>query len=107
MPVMIDAQTGSGCVGRVVARCIDAPVSRMRLKFGSRPAATAGEMTSSEAPSRHSRMTRGCSAGVAVTVDCARTGIDGRRPAPRTHRGAAIDEMVAIVNRMATAARLR
>ena len=66
---MIDAQTGSGCVGRVVARCMEAPASSMRPKFGSRPAATAGEMTSSDAPSRHSRTTRGCSAGSAVTVD--------------------------------------
>src|SRR5262245_42914490 len=104
---MIDAQTGSGCVGRVVARCMDAPASSMRLKFGNRPAATAGDMTSNDAPSRQRSTTRGCSVGGAVTVAGARTDIDGPTPDPRIHSGPTMDRMVATVKRVATTVRRR
>ena len=58
LPVATAVQTGPGCVGRSVARCIDAPPSSRRPKFGSRPSATAGEMMSSEAASTASNTTR-------------------------------------------------
>ena len=44
LPVATAAQTGSGCVGRSVARCIIAPRSSRRPKFGSRPSATRRRM---------------------------------------------------------------
>ena len=42
---------GSGCVGRSVSRCMTAPASSRRPKFGRRPSAVAGRMYSSDAPS--------------------------------------------------------
>src|SRR5688572_12049501 len=100
MPVITDAHTGSGWVGRVVARCIDAPRSSSRPKFGSRPAATAGEITSSEAPSRQSTTTRAPEALSGSSEDREVTFGGGRTLPARSQSGTTIDAIVAIVNRI-------
>ena len=97
MPVATAAHTGSGCVGRIVARSIDAPASSTRPKFGSRPAATRGQTYSSDAPSRSSSVMRGESPRPAAAPSVTRRAPSGSAPpAPRAAIGSASEPVIAI-----------
>ena len=97
LPVATAAQTGPGCVGRTVARCSEAPRSSRRPKFGRRPSAAAGAISSSEAPSSRTMTTRASPAGPATsgTVAGQRTFPGASDPGPRSIRGTAIDTISA------------
>ena len=98
MPVATAAQTGSGCVGRIVARSIDAPASSTRPKFGRRPAATRGHTYSSDAPSRSSSVTCGDSRGGGGTRVTRRAPSGSGPPVPRAAMGSASEPVIAITS---------
>ena len=99
---------GAGCVGRSVARCITAPPSRRRPKFGNlatRPYSVA--MTSSDAPSRRIMHTRELEcAGTSCTATGVRGGGVGS-PAPRRYSGPASEATSTNPNTAATICRPR
>ena len=77
----------------------------MRPKFGSRPAATAGEITSSDAPSRQSRTTRRMFGRERRHRRRRAHRRRGPSPVPRIQSGDAIERIVAAVNRIPTIVR--
>ena len=93
LPVDTAAQTASADVGWSVARCITAPASRIRPKFGSRPSAVALVMKSSEPASIATTVTR---AGRSVVPMSSVTSIGwasrtGTAPRPRITSGASTE----------------
>ena len=91
LPVATAVHTGPGCVGRIVATCIEAPASSSRAKCGSRPSAAIGASRSSDAPSSRISVTLRSPAGVATTAGGRdqRTGRAGPVPGPRSISGTA------------------
>ena len=102
-PVATAAQTASADVGCSVARCITAPASRMRPKFGSRPSAVALVMKSSDpasmamivdarATARRARRSNATSSGCASSTGGVAAAADRQRRgngAGRDHHEAA------------------
>ena len=93
-PVATAVQTASADVGWSVARCITAPASRTRPKFGSRPSAVAPVMRSSEPASIARIVTRDGRSVVAGSriASSGRVSSTGTRARPRSASGAAIDD---------------
>ncbi len=98
-PVATALHTGSAWVGFSVARCSTAPASNRRPKFGSRPSATAGEITSSVAPSSASTMTREERTGSTPTAGGAGGGISAlSRARPRAVSEAASEMAIIAIS---------
>src|SRR3954469_17183179 len=95
IPVATAAHTGSGWVGRIVARSIYAPPSRRRPKFGSRAAATRGQTYSSEAPSSSSIVIRGDSRRGGSLRRTRRAPSGGSPPRPRAATGSSREPVIA------------
>ncbi len=99
-PVATVVQMGSACVGRNVARYAEAPPSSRRPKFGSRPAATASEMWSSDAPSTASTTTRPPGRSSPVTGRMAADGVagGGAGDEPRSVSGTTTESAIVVTS---------
>jgi hypothetical protein len=103
LPVATVVQTGSGWVGRIVARCMAAPLSRIFPKLGSRPSRAAADTKSSEPPSSTRSTTRPVTAGraMAASTSSGRDTSGASLPGPRATSGSTSDAASATLTKLA------